>query len=311
MKIGIVGTFVRDRILPWRGEEMQSVGGIFFTTAYLASLAKAGVEVYPVATVGADFYDTVTAGLSDFDNISLEGIAIAERDNTRVTLTYVGPQERQEVTTSPMPAITGEQMAGLHDADAVIINLITGFDIELTALQQFRSVSDCLLYLDFHSRCLGIDADGQRFYRKPDDWQGWVDAVDVLQINEMEARTLAGISYKPADNELIQFGKKIVQLRPSVCHITMADQGSYLFYNHEGAVKSRLIHTIEIPEAVDIIGCGDAFEAAYLMQYLSGRTIVESTEFANKVAALNCTFMGSSQIRAIHRLLEELEFERN
>ena len=56
-----------------------------------------------------------------------------------------------------------------------------------------RRQTSALIYLDFHYRATDIDEHGKRYYRRPDDWREWVREVDVLQLNEMEARTLAGL----------------------------------------------------------------------------------------------------------------------
>ncbi|MCH6560294.1 hypothetical protein IH799_08075, partial [candidate division KSB1 bacterium] len=53
------------------------------------------------------------------------------------------------------------------------------------------------------------------------------------------------------------------------------------------------------------IGCGDGFAAAYLAKYFSTRDEIRATAFANKVAALNCTFVGSSRINEIRTLIRE------
>lgn len=302
MKIGVVGTFIRDRILPWKGPETESIGGIFFTVSYLANLVDAAAEIYPVCFVGEDFYEQLTAELSAYPNINLAGLQISEQKNTQVTLTYTDAQERDEVTTQPMPPLQVEQLRILQSMDAVIVNLITGEDVELAALQAFRQHSRTLLYLDFHSRALGIDEHGKRYYRRPDDWQEWLRPIDVLQINEMEACTLGGFTKRADHRNLIAFGEKLITLGPRICHITLADQGSLLFFSEKG---ERRVPGVEIEDVVDIIGCGDAFSAAFTVKYLQDRDVFAAAEFANRVAALNCTFVGSSEIENIWNLIEE------
>ncbi|MCG8605462.1 hypothetical protein MJD09_10755, partial [bacterium] len=196
MKIGVVGTFIRDRIFPYQGVETRSLGGIFFTVSCLANIADTTTEIYPVAHVGTDLYDELRDELSCYGNVSLDGIIKLDRDNTQVQLHYTGPQERYEITTEPMAPCDFNSLETLINADAVLVNLISGSDLELDALREFRRHSDALIYLDFHSRALGIDENGKRFYRRPDDWQDWINQADVLQLNEREARTLAGSPFE-------------------------------------------------------------------------------------------------------------------
>lgn len=307
MKIGVIGTFIRDRIFPWKGNEGRSIGGIFFTVSYLANLLDTSAEIYPVCFVGEDLYEEVTCKLSDYYNVRFDGIVKLPRKNTQVKLTYTGPQERDEVTTQPMPPLNLEQLKVMKDVDAVIVNLITGTDVSLQALREFRQISNALIYLDFHSRALGINEQGKRYYRRPDDWQEWISQVDILQLNEMEARTLAGHSKELPIEILVEFGKKIVSMGPSVCHVTLADKGSYLCYLHERKFKVKRLKAIFVRDVVDIIGCGDAFQAAYVVKTLSGANEMEATAFAHKVAAANCMFLGSSGIKEIASLIQQFQ----
>lgn len=299
MKIGVVGTFIRDRIFPWQGEEVASIGGIFFTVSYLANLMQPDDEVYPVCFLGSDFYEEVVGRLAAYPNVRFDGLKKVAHRNTQVKLIYTGPQEREEVTTAPMPPLGEEELQVLDGVDAIVVNLITGSDVALPALNRLREKTAALLYLDFHSHALGISAEGKRFYRRPTDWQEWVRLVDVLQLNEMEARTLAGLGLDASVERLAGFGKSLLGMGPKICHITLAERGSMLFYRHSDDVQVHRFPAHEVARVVDIIGCGDAFASAFVVSYLKDRDEIAATELANKVAALNCTFLGSSGIPEI------------
>ncbi len=295
MNIGVVGTFIRDRILPWRRPETASIGGLFFTTSYLAKFAEPGTTILPVACLGEDFADEVRTALAVYPNVDLSATTILPRPNTQVTLTYSGPVDREEVTTTPMPPLQASALEPLLDADAVVVNLITGYDVELDALQAFRKRARGLLYLDFHSRALAIDRNGKRFHRQPGDWQEWVRQADVLQLNEMEAATLSGLA--PEDRKGFEvFAQRILDLGPSVCHITLGEHGSLWCRRSQGQVEVHKIAQTAVDEVVDTTGCGDAFEAAYIASVLAGATEVDATRFAHKAAAFNCSFAGSTGI---------------
>ncbi len=305
MKLGIAGTFIRDRIFPYKGEPVESIGGIFFTVSFLANLVDRGTEIYPVSFVGEDFYDLLIGRLSEFKNIRFDGIKKISRKHTQVKLVYTGQQERYEITTEPMPALKLSNLEILTDADAVLVNLITGVDVDLLALSRFRERSNALVYLDFHTRAMGIDEVGRRFYRRPDDWKEWIDLADVLQLNEMEARTLAGISVDASKELLVNFGEKCLQMRPRACHITLGDKGSFLCYLNDGHLQTERIQAYAVENVVDIIGCGDAFAAGYIVKYFATRDVVQATRFASKVAAINCTFLGSSGAKDLPDLLKK------
>ncbi len=309
MKIGVIGTFVRDRIFPYRGETVESIGGIFFTVSFLANLLDSYSEIYPVSFAGDDFYDILINQLSDYNNVHLDGIKKIPKKHTQVKLVYTGPQERYEITTEPMPALSYDEINFLKDMDTVLVNLITGTDIDLWALRKFRQDSDALVYLDFHSHALGINGTGKRYYRRPDDWRDWINLVDVLQLNEQEARTLAGNKTGFPDDGLTEFGETILDMRPTVCHITLAEKGSYLFYLKNNIKQVQKFAAIPVPNVVDIIGCGDAFSAGYLVDYFSSGNVLTATNLAHKIAAINCTFMGSEGVKEIRHLLKQNEVD--
>ncbi len=303
-KIGLVGTFVRDTIIPWKGDPVQSVGGLFFTAAYVAALAENPVEIYPVSFVGDDFYDQLKDVLGVYKNIKFSGLTRIRQENTRVRLTYKGPLTREEVTTPPMPPLQMEQLAMLQGMDAVIVNLITGFDVDLAALQEFRRHSGSLILLDFHSRSLGIDASGKRFPRKPEDWVAWFDCADIIQLNEKEAQILGEFS-ENSDTAFYEFGESILKKTATVCLITMGARGSCVLFRRKNRLQRRKIKAEKVKEVKDIIGCGDAFQAAFLIHYLENGHVIEAAGFANKVAAANSTFVGSSRVQDIKTILAD------
>ncbi|MFQ5602921.1 MAG: carbohydrate kinase family protein [bacterium] len=307
MKIGVAGTFIRDRIYPWQREALESIGGIYFTVSFLANLMDDTVEILPVSVVGEDFYPILADQLASYPNVCLDGLKKVPHKHTQVKLVYTGPQERYEITTEPMPALRLADLAILNDADALLVNLITGSDLDLKSLRVFRKKSKALIYLDFHSHALGIDDKGKRFYRRPPDWQDWVQLVDILQLNEMEARTLAGLEKERPLQDLVDFGNRVLDMNPEVCHITLAEQGSLVFYSENGKKCFQKFNAKPVSKVVDIIGCGDAFAAGYLENYLATGNVLEATQMAIYVSAINCTFLGSSGVRNIRSLLKESE----
>ncbi len=294
-RIGVIGTFIRDTIVTLDGRTVESIGGLYHTMAYLACLVEADTFVQPLCHVGDDFYETVRDALKRLSaNILFDSMHRVSQPNTQVTLTYRSRETRDEVTSATMPPITAAEIATAAECDAVLINLISGDDVTLEALTALRkSRHSPLIYLDLHSLALGIDATGKRYYRTIPNWREWLAACNILQVNEREAVTLAGCQEQFTREDLLSFGKYLASELVTVCHITLGGTGSLLFYRHEGDVRYEHCQPYEVPEVVDIIGCGDAFGAAFLVNFLRTRDFSAATYFANKVAGLNCTFMGS------------------
>ena len=292
-RIGIVGTFIRDTIVPMSGETVESIGGLYHTSAYLAHLLGDGQRVRPVCNLGEDFFDTVYHALGNFPNFELSFIKRLPMANTQVRLIYRSRETRDEITSAPMPPLTEEEIAPLVDCEAVLINLITGRDIELAALRALRRRSRALIYLDLHSLALGIDVHGKRYYREVPAWRQWFEAMDILQINEREAATLAGLDDEVTTKQFEAFGRQMVSDGLGICNITLASRGSLLVYRDGNSVHTLHCPPYQVSPVVDIIGCGDAFGAAFVAKYLVERDAVKAAHFANCIAGLNCTFMGS------------------
>lgn len=295
-RIGVVGTFLRDLITSQNGSEAESIGGLFHTLSYTALLARDPWQVVPVARIGRDYYHTLYSAVQGLDNVDLLQLQLDARENTKVKLICRTPTSREEVTTDPMPALEIAEVEGLTGAEGILINMITGQDISLKAIRWLREFTDALLYLDYHSLTLGIDASGKRYPRRPANWLDWLHAVDIAQMNEQEAACLSSDSEVAVDlSRTEEFVYTVLQTTGLLgLHVTLGERGAL-----SGKKNADNVITIEHVatntdgiEVKDTIGCGDAFGAAFLVRYLQDLDFFAATEFASKVATLNTTFAG-------------------
>ncbi len=293
--LAVLGTFIHDTIITLDQQRIESIGGLYHSLAYLARLAAPDTTLYPLCYVGDNFYGKLMPALSALGpHVRFDLLRRVSQPNTAVTLIYRDAEKRDELTTPPMAAINKRDMEAVAEHEAVLANLITGEDIELSALQQLKAKPHApLIYLDFHSRALGIDPEGRRYYREVPEWREWVAACDILQVNEMEAATLAGSRVALSDEVLIKFGTALVAEALSACNITLAGRGSLLFYRAANGATHEHIPPQRRVRAVDVIGCGDAFGAAFLTHLLAHGDYAAAARFGNLVAALNTTFLGS------------------
>jgi len=295
-RIGVIGTFIRDTIVTLDGKTVESIGGLYHTMAYLAHLVEADIEIQPLCHVGDDFYDALRETLARFDKkILFDNLHRVQQTNTQVKLTYRTPETRDEVTSRTMPPITVNEIAALAGCDAVLVNLISGDDITLEALKNLRKLNPSpLIYLDLHSLALGIDKAGKRYYRGIVDGPEWVAACDILQMNEREAATLTGLGESVRHDDLLKLGRQLVAEKLLACHLTLGSAGSLLFYrNDKNEICCEQCGPFKVSQVIDVIGCGDAFGAAFVAHFMRSKNFSTATHFANKVAGLNCTFMGS------------------
>jgi sugar/nucleoside kinase (ribokinase family) len=119
-----------------------------------------------------------------------------------------------------------------------------------------------------------------------------------------------GLDERATRDDLVKLGRRLVAEKVMACHITVGGGGSLLFYHERGSVCCEQCPPFKVSPIVDVIGCGDAFGAAFLVHFMRTRNFSTATDFANQVAGLNCAFMGSltPEIfqKIVHPQLEEI-----
>ncbi len=201
MRIGIIGLINHDTIFMAGGRRIQDLGGILYNTTVMADLVGVGDELFPISRIGADCYDAMRAILDPRPAVNTRGISLSPTGTSRNRIRYDEDLEKIEQLTNHVGAISLEQIEPFLDLDALLVNFIVGDDISLETMKAVRGSASGLLYLDVHNLCLGIDAEGYRRRRAPGDWQRWIEMFDVVQMNEVEARLLAGSDHEAAADE--------------------------------------------------------------------------------------------------------------
>lgn len=305
--LGVMGTFVLDRIvdLPGRSAPIEGLGGIAYALAAARVAHPRGWSVLPIARVGADAAPRVRdwldrAGLTD------RGLIEAEEPNNRVELRYRDDTRRVEILrggvapwdwTELEPLVTG--------CDALVVNFISGHELDLEAAGRVRGAVPGLVYADLHSLFLGSTESGERVPRLLADPLAWVACFDAVQVNADEFALLAqsfGISiHDDADDEV---ARRAMAHGPGLLCRTDGPRGATCWSRHEDvpiatdsgrAEGDRTVVRHQIPaERIsdgDPTGCGDVWGATMACGLLAGdapeRAAALATGFA--AVALECS----------------------
>lgn len=114
------------------------------------------------------------------------------------------------------------------------------------------------------------------------------DALDVLIINAYEFSDLIKRPYKKIDFKNLEI--KLPYLKERILIITDAEKGSYGYFEnqkyHQEAVKPKKI--------VDTTGCGDAYTAGFIAQYIKSSNIESSMYAGTKYAAGKLARIGAN-----------------
>lgn len=304
MKISVIGTINNDLILPFRGTSIQSIGGIFYTISTLSKLSGDSMEIVPYTHLGTDLHAPFESLLEQYPNISRDGLQQIEQLNHKVILEYVSELERQEKALFNFPPLEWEQIAPAADADFVMINLISGWDVSLQAVTRLSRKVYPKLYLDVHFLTMGLDKLGRRFPQRPDNIEQWLQSARFVQMNEREFRTIAGEEV----NEVLFFEK---YFRPDqVLLVTFGNRGARLIFRKDQIIRNKDFPAVSVKTPVDVTGCGDVFGAAFVYNYLKTNQLYPSIEFANRAAAANSLLRGTNEMDKLVPLMQKLEQEK-
>src|ERR1041385_952216 len=300
MTITVVGHLCLDVIHHSTGKETRSYGGIFFSVATLANLLNNGDTVHPVFGVGKADYDAFIERLSVYPNIDTSGIYKFNAPTNEVNLLYQDEKERIECSRYIAEPIPWKKIKPYIEADMVLVNMISGFDITLETLDEIRintRDNHTPVYMDVHSLTLGIKEDLTRFHRPVDNWRRWLFMLHGAQMNEEEAAILS--SEKLNEENL---AKHVLALNTKGLIVTRGKRGCSAFIDEHKHVHRHDIAGVEVSGPVDPTGCGDVFAAAYCSAYVKSKDIFSAAQFANTVAAAKAQMRGSTEIDRLSSL---------
>ena len=225
--------------------------------------------------------------------------------NNRVVLHYESAARRTECLTGGVPPWTwGELGAMLHGLDALYVNFISGFELDLETARRIRQGFAGPIYADLHSLFLGVAHGGLRVPQPLADPEGWFSCFDLVQVNEDEMDRLGADPLAVAATALgVGVKLLVVTLGPrGAAYFTR--QGSSPFASR-AAVAFGPIQTARVPAPVvsedgDPTGCGDAFGATLCARLLAGADVEEGIRDANACAARNVACRGATGL--LHHL---------
>lgn len=314
MRIGIIGTMVWDTIhsRDVRSGPVEEWGGAAYTLAAFAAAAPAEWELVPLMRVGADLSERALGFLRSLDRFELDRVRVVAEPTNRVELRYVDEQRRFERLTGGIgPWSWPELEPLLGDLDALYVNFISGFEMELETAQRVRMRVHGPVYADLHSLLLGLAAGGLRTPQPLEQWRDWLSCFDMVQVNEDELATLAGAWGDPW-----AFAAQTVGDMPRVLFVTLGERGAAYVASAAfrpdplgwrspgvglnrplavpGAVRTGKVDLPGAAEEGDPTGSGDVWGATCFVRLLDGDTIEQAMAAANEAATRNVGHRGAT-----------------
>jgi hypothetical protein len=196
----------------------------------------------------------------------------------------------------------------LRDLDALYINLISGFELELETAQLIRAHFRGPIYGDLHSLLLAVQPDGLRTPRPLSNAPAWFECFDLLQVNELEMSMIASdpMALAAAAMEsgvrclLVTLGRRGVVYVAAPGFETLRDLDRPP--TPHGAVRTALVPAeYARSQPGDPTGCGDVLGATVFSRLLAGDTFSDALRAALRAAARNVEHRGASGLASFLR----------
>jgi sugar/nucleoside kinase (ribokinase family) len=271
MKLLVIGHSVLD-VIRIDEENTISAGGIYYTVSNLINIKTKKDEIFLCSQFDEKTSKYFKSIFEQVNNKYLHQV----KEIPEVYLTIFTDKEREETYRN----ITDNLLIdfdNLDQFDGILINMITGFDIDLNQLQQIRKIYNGLIYIDVHTLSRGFDAKLKRNFRNIPDFNEWAKCIDIIQVNQSELFTLSERESEiEIINEIFTYGVKIV------C-VTKGNLGAKAYFNKSNEIVSCFIGAKKIQNP-NSVGCGDIFGASFFYSYIRNNSANHSLSLAVQTA---------------------------
>ena len=296
-RLGVVGTMVWDTI---HGREpaagvVEEWGGIAYSLAALDATLADDWQIVPLIKVGRDLAGRAEGFLRTLGHRAPDTRFITvPQPNNRVTLHYQSDERRTERLEGGVPGWSWAELGPLvRDLDALYINFISGFELDLDTARLLRRGFSRFIYADLHSLFLGQAQDGERFLQPLADPAAWFSCFDIVQLNEMEMAQL-GVDPMATAAQALGAGCR------ALC-VTLGARGVVYVEPANGATRTARLAAAPGDLAPiaggDPTGCGDVFGATAAAALLAGEPLPEALRRALHLAARNVMHRGATGLR--------------
>lgn len=307
-RVGVMGSFVWDVIhgRDPRDAPVEEWGGITYALGALDAALPGDWEFVPILKVGSDLAESARQFVANLDRAAPDAAPIAvPHPNNRVEIRYQSDERRCEMLSGGVPAWSWLGLKPLlNDLDALYINLISGFELDLETAQLIRQHFRGPIYCDIHSLLLAVQPNGMRTLQPLPNSAAWCRCFDLIQVNEEEMSMMAS---DPMALAATAFAEGV-----SFVAITLGSRGVVYFaapgFERLSDVRrpmlgrlSGAIRTAKVPAKPtrhpgpgDPTGCGDVWGATYFSRLLAGDKLDAAIDRALDAAARNVDHRGAS-----------------
>src|SRR5438477_6129068 len=295
-RLGVIGSMVWDTIYGRDPAQpaVQEWGGISYALAALDASLPEDWRIVPLIKVGRDLAPKANEFLHSLRRTTHDGRFLeVPQPNNRVTLRYESAERRCEQMSGGVPPWTWPELGPLvRDLDAVYVNFISGFEMNLDTAQLLRRGFPGFIYADLHSLFLAKEPDGTRVPSPLPQASMWFGCFDVIQLNEDEMGQLGS-------DPLVIAADAMRQGCTTLC-VTLGARGAAYFTGdpiRTARIPAPAVHPPAFHQDLDPTGSGDVFGGATAAALLAGAPIEDALRLGTQLGTRNLSHRGATGLR--------------
>jgi hypothetical protein len=318
--MGVIGSLVWDVIhgRDARSGSVEEWGGITYTLSGLDAALPEDWEIVPIMKVGSDLATRAREFLRTLRRIAPDASLVeVPYPAPRVELRYLADGRHTEYLRGGLPTWSWLALKPLLDEaklDALLINFLSGWELDLETAQLIRQHLDCPIHCDLHMMATTVQPDGLRTPRAIPNIAEWCRCFDFLQMNEEELSMVAPDPMSLAATAIaagvsglfVTLGKRgavyvaapgfdTISDLPPRTGLSTAPRGGT---GATGAVRTALVPAEAVDGPGDPTGCGDVWGATHFSRMVAGDKLADAMSAAGRAAARNVGHRGVTGLAA-------------
>lgn len=271
MKLLVIGHSVEDYI--HQGENVKvRPGGIYHSVKGILSAADPNDEIHLLTALEKNKFNLYSDAYNRLSNVIVNWV-----DKIPKVHLFIHDSGERAECYEILPKNLEVDYSLLQNYDGIFLNMISGNDVRLEQLKLIRQNFKSLIYFDVHTFSRGFDENNNRVFRKIKNFEYWAANLDIIQANEVEAKTLFGYE------DEIKTAADLLNCGIKCFIVTKGETGARVYFKKDTEIGSIFTGAEKIMLA-NKVGCGDFFGSIFFHTFLKTNDVMLSLKKANHSA---------------------------
>jgi sugar/nucleoside kinase (ribokinase family) len=275
------------------GRFQLAIGGKYHADFFHEDIGGGGCNV----AVGVAKHGLKTAIFARIGNNNFKQTILEKLKQKNVSIEFCQFEENYNIISSILLTESGERTIISYDTPGHLVKkfflhdeLKKAKNIYISSLTNvsLEDKIEIITYLKGDKTLTFVNLSITDCKREPEALYKIFDSLDVLIINAHEYSELIKKPYKDIDLKNLEI--TLPYLKNRILIVTDAEKGSYGYYKNEKYFQEAVVPK----KIVDTTGCGDAYTAGFIAEYLKTKSIKSSMESGAKYAAEKLTRIGAN-----------------